>query len=803
MWPDPRRVRRYHPGMVRRNRVCQGPRVEVLEDRQLLTGSGPWLFDFTTARSPDTEGVVKVVGTPSGIRSYTAGGNPLIPLAVSAGSDFTGKEGATVTFNGSVSGGTSPYSYAWNFGDGSTSSGSLTRTHVYIEYGTYTATLTVTDSAGNSLSASVTATIQHLPPTARETVPAFGYLGTSLGFSASATAPNPYDQAEGFTFTWNFGDGATGTGASPTHTYSQTGTYAVSVVATDEDGGRSAAVSRSVTIGPAFTAGAGSDVTADEGSTITFAGTASGGFNPLSFFWDFGDGAAASGSLAPSHIYKEEGSYTATLIVIDARGTHIQSSVVATINAVAPTVSVTGPTSGNVGSPVTFVASATSPSSVDRFTGFTYNWDFGDGTTASTTDMAPDHTYTSAGTYTVSVKAIDNDGDASAVATSTIAVAIPTIIPIDANWIAQNGPGPYLLNQAGATYQLQTDVTTSGTAFVIGGSNITFDLNGHTITYDNAPPITVPNGDFEADPVGSSTITGWNTSGSPNSTFDIAPNNEYLFGSNVLQWTVAAGVTARQVIRSSNIAIPQANLVYTASITTTALNIGPRVGTLKMEVVDAKTGRIMQNFNRLDTSPWHGGSATFSFVPTTTNPVYLRVTLTPNSGSGACSVILDRAVLSQSMDYGILASHTSPSLLSTGTGNTAHGGTIAVSGVTNLPTAMAHAYNNVSAPTIIDSIGTGAVVQGQGGGAYCNTIVLTDTPGAVKVQGITTLHVGRLHHGDLCKRRCDELGRLAGDQRLHGELRGIGHQRTVSRLPDRCDQRHRAFTARRREQHHH
>ena len=94
--------------------------------------------------------------------------------------------------------------------------------------------------------------------------------------------------------------------------------------------------------------------------------------------------------------------------------------------------------------------------------------------------------------------------------------ATPTPTPsgtgtnIDANWLQQHGPAPYVLNQASATYQLQTDVTTSGTAFVVLNQNITIDLNGHTVTYGDSQPITVTNGGFEQ---GSGTnVPGWNLS---------------------------------------------------------------------------------------------------------------------------------------------------------------------------------------------------------------------------------------------------------------------------------------------------
>ena len=39
-------------------------------------------------------------------------------------------------------------------------------------------------------------------------------------------------------------------------------------------------------------------------------------------------------------------------------------------------------------------------------------------------------------------------------------------------------------------------MTTPGTAFVLGGSGNTLNLNGHTVTYDNAAPLAFTNGLF-------------------------------------------------------------------------------------------------------------------------------------------------------------------------------------------------------------------------------------------------------------------------------------------------------------------
>jgi hypothetical protein len=81
------------------------------------------------------------------------------PVA-NAGQDRTVTAGAPVTLDADSSTDNSGIaSYSWDFGDGTTGTG-RTVTHTYTDSGTYTATLSVQDAAGNTAISSVTLTVE-------------------------------------------------------------------------------------------------------------------------------------------------------------------------------------------------------------------------------------------------------------------------------------------------------------------------------------------------------------------------------------------------------------------------------------------------------------------------------------------------------------------------------------------------------------------------------------------------------------------------------------------------------------------
>jgi len=153
------------------------------------------------------------------------------PLTASAtGSPTSGQAPLTVSFTGSATGGTSPYSYRWTFGDGGSST-SQNPSHTYSSVGSYTATLTVTDSqsATNSKSLTITATSapSHHVATA-SALPTSGQAPLTVNFTGSATGSAPR-----CSYSWNFGDGGTSSTQNPSYTYSAVGTYTATLTVTD------------------------------------------------------------------------------------------------------------------------------------------------------------------------------------------------------------------------------------------------------------------------------------------------------------------------------------------------------------------------------------------------------------------------------------------------------------------------------------------------------------------------------------------------------------------------------------------
>jgi PKD repeat protein len=395
-------------------------------DTGLTTLAGKTLTKTYTVQVTDGQLNLDLVDT-GGVNGYFAlDALDIVPhgsstsLTANAGADVAANEGASVTFNATATG-TGALTYNWNFGDGTTASGTLNAAHVYADNGTYTATLTVKDTSGKSVTDSAVVTVKNIAPTINAGGPYSATPGTAVAFKSTVTDPSSMDTAAGFTYSWNFGDGTTSTSANPSHAYTTAGNYTVSLTVKDKDGGTrtantTAAISTSTSTGP--TANAGLDIASNEGASVTFNAAATG-TGPLTYSWNFGDGTTSTSTLKAAHVYADNGTYTATLSVKDANGKSITDSAVVTVKNIAPTATLSGSYTGTAGTAVSFNTAVTDPSSKDTAAGFTYSWNFGDGSTSTT--ASPSHVYTTAGSYVVALTVKDKDGGTStAKSTATI-----------------------------------------------------------------------------------------------------------------------------------------------------------------------------------------------------------------------------------------------------------------------------------------------------------------------------------------------------------------------------------------------
>lgn len=138
----------------------------------------------------------------------------------------------------------------------------------------------------------------------------------------------------------------------------------------------------------------------------------------VSYAWDFGDQTSASGA-SPTKAFAVAGTYTVRLTVTDDRGATASATTTATIGNQPPVAKAGGPYVGVVGTAVAFSGAG---SSDPDGTITSYAWTFGDGTTGTGATFS--HTYTAAGTFTVSLTVTDNRGaTATDQTTATIAPA--------------------------------------------------------------------------------------------------------------------------------------------------------------------------------------------------------------------------------------------------------------------------------------------------------------------------------------------------------------------------------------------
>ncbi|MBZ0279589.1 MAG: PKD domain-containing protein [Anaerolineae bacterium] len=127
-------------------------------------------------------------------------------------------------------------SYVWNFGDSTPNSTEINPLHSFVTPGSYTVTLTVSNSAG-STNASTVITVNAAPvaPVAAFTAnPTTGDAPLSVVFDSS-TSTGSIDS-----YAWDFGDGGTSAESNPTYSFVTPGNYTVMLTVSNSAGSTNA-----------------------------------------------------------------------------------------------------------------------------------------------------------------------------------------------------------------------------------------------------------------------------------------------------------------------------------------------------------------------------------------------------------------------------------------------------------------------------------------------------------------------------------------------------------------------------------
>jgi gliding motility-associated-like protein len=360
------------------------------------------IHNYTTGCSDSTTQVVHISQTIANISSVSND-------SVCVGSTFSLNQSSTSTH---------PFgTYTWDMSNGAQVSGSNPN-YAYPSFGTYTITLTATNSVGCADDVTFAPMIAlALPQAGISANDQAGCAPFLVQFTNSSVVMNNGVPLESFLFGFP-DDGSTQTttavGTSVSHTFLTEGTFPVTLVAKDEFGCVSAPTSVTISVTKPVANFAIPTVVCENQPVPTANSTT--GLNPITYEW-FIDGSSASTSPDFTNSFNEPGNTTDhtdhvyTLIATDANGCKDTLELAVTISTPVAIIdySLDGAATNANGDFLCPPVFATfTDNSLTYGTITTFNWVFGDGKFSSLQN--PSNTYVFPGTYSVSLTITDQYG---------------------------------------------------------------------------------------------------------------------------------------------------------------------------------------------------------------------------------------------------------------------------------------------------------------------------------------------------------------------------------------------------------
>ncbi|MGA2122471.1 MAG: PKD domain-containing protein [Methanoregula sp.] len=394
---------------------ADGSTSTVQNPTHTFASSGSYDVKLTITRGTDTA---------TSTQTVNVGG---VPNADFAGAPTQVNTNENVQFTDKSS--NSPTAWSWDFGDTATST-DQNPSHAYQLKGIYTVSLTARNDNGKDTETKTSYINVGLSPKA-EFIP----IIVPYEQNKVPMIVNFVDQSTNIptSWSWDFGDGATSSERNPTHIYQKEGTYTVTLTVKNYFGADTMVRKDLITVG----GGVAVDFVADRttvgvGRIVTFTDLSSN--NPTEWVWSFGDGATGTGS-NPDHVYRATGVYDVTLTASNPSLTNSRTkNQYITVMSIPKADFVADKTRGGAPMAVTFTdKSLNGPTA--------WKWDFGDGSAA--TDQNPTHTYTTLGTYTVSLTASNKDGQDTASKTNYILTTLAPVADFKAD--RQVGKAPFIV----------------------------------------------------------------------------------------------------------------------------------------------------------------------------------------------------------------------------------------------------------------------------------------------------------------------------------------------------------------------
>jgi len=302
------------------------------------------------------------------------------------------------------------------------------RAHTYASNGNYTVILTTIDANGCVATATQNIVVSgcgNAPCQASFFAFPDSFNACTYNFTSTSTGSS-------LSYSWSFGNGNSSILANPSNTYASNGTYTVSLVISNGSGCFDT-TSQTLTVTACGQGNCSASISAFPDTTnpcTYFFGSTTTGTAPFSYRWNFGSG---TGSIQPnpSHTYPSNGTYTATLTVIDANGclaTTTQTVVVSGCGSAPCQASFFAfPDTTN---PCTYFFSNNSTPAG----GLSYSWDFGDGNTSANGN--PTHIYANNGNYQVTLIVSNSSGCVDSINRTVSVLGCNTVSTCQANFIA-------------------------------------------------------------------------------------------------------------------------------------------------------------------------------------------------------------------------------------------------------------------------------------------------------------------------------------------------------------------------------